>query len=127
MTYGEIEALDPELAADPRAFELALTARQEAIKAAVVSHQWANTVQDLTNPAARLQALADKLNAEAETLENASDEKARAALQKQFSELDARVRLSLVKDAAWCDGLLCAVQRSTNERPQCHDTGPAGA
>jgi hypothetical protein len=43
--------------------------------------------------------LADKLNAEAETLEKASDEKARAILQKQFSELDARVRLSQVRDA----------------------------
>ena len=40
-----------------------------------------------------------KLNAEAETLEKASDEKVRAALQKQFDELDARMRLSQVKDA----------------------------
>src|SRR3546814_17757523 len=40
-----------------------------------------------------------KLNAEAETLEKAADEKARAALQKQFTELDARARLSQVRDA----------------------------
>ena len=99
VTHGEIEALDPQLANDAKAFEPALTARQEAIKAAVLSHQWDGTDQALVNPAARLQALADKLNAEAETLEKASDEKARAALQKQFVELDARVRLSQVKDA----------------------------
>lgn len=99
VTHGEIEALDPQLANDAKAFEQALTARQEAIKAGVLSHQWDGTNQALINPAARLQALADKLNAEAETLEKASDEKARAALQKQFVELDARVRLSQVKDA----------------------------
>jgi ABC-type cobalamin/Fe3+-siderophores transport system ATPase subunit len=99
VTHSEIAALDPQLAVDARTFELALTARQEAIKAAVVSHQWDSTDQALVNPSARLQALADKLNTETETLEKASDEKARAALQKQFSELDARVRLSQVKDA----------------------------
>ncbi len=99
VSHGEIEVLDTQLAADAKAFEPALAARQEAIKAAVISHQWEGTDQALTNPAARLQALADKLNAEAEALEKASDEKARAALQKQFGELDARVRLSQVKDA----------------------------
>lgn len=99
VTHGEIEALDAQLATDAKAFEPLLTARQEAIKAAVLSHQWDSLDQALVNPAERLQALANKLNAEAETLEKASDEKARAALQKQFVELDARVRLSQVKDA----------------------------
>ena len=99
VTLGEIEVLDPQLAADAKAFEPALTVRQEAIKAAVISHQWVGTDQALASPAARLQVLADKLNAEAETLEKASDEKARAALQKQFVELDARVRLNQVKEA----------------------------
>lgn len=99
VTYGEIEIIDPQLAVDARAFEQALPLRQEAIKAAVVSHQWDGTDQALVSPAGRLQALADKLNAEAQTLEKASDEKARAALQKQFDELDARVRMSQVKDA----------------------------
>jgi len=99
VTYGEIAAMDAQLATDTRAFEQALTARQDAIKAAVISHQWDGADQVLPSPAARLQALADKLNAEAETLEKASNEAARAALQKQFSELDARGRLSQVKDA----------------------------
>ncbi len=99
VTHGEIEALDPQVAADTKAFESLLTARQEAIKAAVLSHQWDSLTQSLVDPAARLQTLVDKLNAEAETLEKASDEKARAALQKQFTELDARVRLSQVRDA----------------------------
>ena len=110
VTHGEIEALDPQLAADAKAFEPALAARQEAIKSAVLSHQWDGTDQILLNPAARLQALADKLNVEAEILEKASDEKARAALQKQFSELDARVRLSQVKDA-----VITAVSRLSHQ------------
>lgn len=99
VTYGEIEALDPKLAADVKAFEPLLAARQEAIKAAVLSHQWEGVAQALENPAPRLQALADKLNTAAETLEKASDEKARATLQKQFMELNARVKLREVRDA----------------------------
>lgn len=99
VTYGEIEAIDAQLAIDTKAFEPMLAARQEAIKAAVISHEWGGLDHELTSPALRLQALAEKLNREAETLEKASDEKARAALQKQFGELDARVRLSQIKEA----------------------------
>ncbi|TWR40618.1 AAA family ATPase [Xanthomonas vasicola] len=40
VTHSEIEVLDPQLAADAKAFETLLTARQEAIKAAVLSHKW---------------------------------------------------------------------------------------
>lgn len=57
VTHSEIDLLDPQLAADTKAFEPALTARQEAIKAAVISHQWDGTDQALLNPAGRLQAL----------------------------------------------------------------------
>jgi energy-coupling factor transporter ATP-binding protein EcfA2 len=99
VTFGEIETLDPQLAADAKVFESLLTARQEAIKAAVLSHQWVGIDNPLVSPATRLQALANKLNTDAETLEKASDEKARAALIEQFGELDARVRLNQVKDA----------------------------
>ncbi len=99
VTHSEIEVLDPQLAADAKAFEPMLISRQAAIKAAVLSHNWDGVDQALINPATRLRALADKLNAEAETLEKASDEKARASLERQFAELDARARLSQVKDA----------------------------
>jgi energy-coupling factor transporter ATP-binding protein EcfA2 len=99
VIYKEIEALDSQLEADTRAFELALAARHKAIKEAVESHHWDGLDTALVGPAERLQALANKLNAEAETLEKISDEKARAALQKQFNELEARVKLTQVKDA----------------------------
>ncbi len=110
VTYSEIEAINAQLAQDTRTYELGLTSRQAAIKAAVISHQWDGIDQALASPAIKLQALADKLNAEAESLEKASDEKARAALQKQFSELDARIRLNQVKDA-----VLVAVSRLSHQ------------
>ena len=99
VTYSEIEGFDPQLASDLRTFQQSLMARQESIKAAVISHEWEGTDQALANPASRFEVLAKRLNAEAETLEKASDEKARASVQKQFDEYDARARLNQVKDA----------------------------
>ncbi len=99
VTYGEIESLDRQLAADARAFETLLAVRQETVKAAVISHKWDGVGPAPVNPASRLHTLAKMLNTEAETLEKASNEAARAALQKQFGELDARIRLNEVKDA----------------------------
>jgi hypothetical protein len=64
----------------------------------------------ISSPDLRLKALADKLNAEADTLEKASDEKARAGLQKEYSELDARIKLSHVKD-----GVLTAISRLAHQ------------
>lgn len=99
ITYGEIESLDEKLAIDTREFEKALTARKEAVKASIVSTQWDGTDTEINNPALRLQSLANSLNAEAETLDKMSNEAERAALQKQFNELNARVALSRVKEA----------------------------
>lgn len=99
ILYGEIETIDKQLAIDTREFEKTLLARQEEIKNAVISHEWASEYNVLANPSSRLKELADKLNNEALTLEKASDEKTRLALQKQFDELDARFRLNQVKDA----------------------------
>lgn len=99
VTYVEIEAIDKQLAIDTRAFEVALVARQEAIKTSVISHQWDELTQELANPTHRLQMLAKQLLIEAETLEKASEEKARAILQKQFNDLNGRLQLSQVKGA----------------------------
>ncbi|MDY4317567.1 AAA family ATPase [Pectobacterium actinidiae] len=98
-TQAEVAEIDSPLVADTKTFEAALSARHEAIKAAVVSHDWTGLDQALVSPADRLQVLADKLNAEAEALDRASNEEARAVLQKQLGELDARVKLSQVKEA----------------------------
>lgn len=104
--FSEIEALDKVLAPDTRTFEKALNERQVGIKSAVTSGQWGQISALPVNPAARLQALAGKLNHEAVTLEKLSDEKARAALQTQYNELDARIRLAKVKTA-----VLAAIER----------------
>lgn len=98
-TYSEIETIDSQLAADIRTFEKSLVSYKEIIKAAVISHDWNSSQQDLESPTTRLQALVTDLNNEAETLEKASDEQARAALQKEFNELESRVKLGQVKDA----------------------------
>lgn len=99
VTYCEIEALDKALALDLRIFEKALSARQDAVKAAVIAHHWDDLGLPLVDPTPRLQAWADKLNAEADILEKAADEKARTQLQREFAELDARARLALIKPA----------------------------
>jgi len=99
VTYAEIAAIDPQLEMDIKTFEFELAARQETVKDAIISHEWARLEQPLISPADRLQALTDKFNTEAQALEKASNEEARVALQKQFTELDARVKLNQVQDA----------------------------
>ena len=99
VTHGELAALLAPLAAEARAFEASLKARQEAIKRAFIDNQWTGLPPELENPSARLQALVDQLNADADILEQASDEAAREELHKQFTALDARIRLQGVRDA----------------------------
>ena len=98
-SFDEMQLHDAQLAIDTRAFENALAARHEAIKAAIVAHDWIGIDHPLADPGERLTALLTKLAEEAEVLEKASNEDARVALQKEFAELDARVRLNRVKDS----------------------------
>ncbi|SDS18274.1 AAA domain-containing protein [Halopseudomonas litoralis] len=98
-TQAEIQEIDPNLVADSKVYEAALKSRHEAIKAAIVSHDWGGLDQPLVSPTLRFQLLAEKLNTEVEALEKAADEAARTALQSQLDELDARVKLSQVKNA----------------------------
>ena len=97
--FTEVEALDNVLATDARAFEKALAARHVSIKSAITSGEWGQITALPISPASRLQALADKLSQEAETLEKLTDEKGRAELQAQYNELDARIHLAKVKAA----------------------------
>jgi hypothetical protein len=99
VTYGELAEINTKLAEEIKVFEAALISRGEAIKAAVKSHDWEDIIDVLDTPVEQLQILANILNDEAKALEQASDEKARAELQRSFDEMDARVRLSQVKDA----------------------------
>ena len=97
LTYGEIEALDKSLAEQSRIFENDLIARRDLIKSAITAQTWPDSLNDLINPSVPLHTLASKVRAEADTLEKAADEKARALLQAQFNELDARMKLSQIR------------------------------
>lgn len=99
ITLGEMEVQAAGLAAEVTTFEAVLKSRQAALKQAVIDNAWDEIGEIPPSPVDRLQVLVQALNRSAQALEQASDEKARAALQKQFSDLDARVRLQAVRDA----------------------------
>lgn len=99
ILYKEIEALDEPLPKNIRAFEKELVERHGAIKTACKDRNWDKLKPLPESPSASLQSLASKLNDDAEGLENAADEKKRASLQQEFDELDARLKLSKLKQA----------------------------
>jgi energy-coupling factor transporter ATP-binding protein EcfA2 len=95
----EIEAIDKALVLDVRAFEKAVADRHVGIKSAMKLGEWDKIFALPNSPTTGLQALTDMLNQEAEILEKLTDEKARAALQNQYNELDARIKFAEVKAA----------------------------
>lgn len=99
ITQAEIAEIAPSLVVEIKSFEAALAARHEAIKTAIISNDWTGLNVVLDSPVDKLKELANKLNTEAEALEKASNEEARAVLLKQLGELDARLKLSQVKEA----------------------------
>lgn len=99
VLFKEIEGLNAALAKTTRDFEKALLERQKTIKQACADRAWDKVVAEPASPTTQLQALALNLTKEAEVLEKAADEKARAALQSEFNELDARLKLGKLKAA----------------------------
>lgn len=97
VLFTEIEGLDPALSKTTRDFETAVAARHKAILNACADRAWDKVVAEPHSPAAQLQALASNLTKQAEDLEKAADEKARASLQNEFNELDARLKLGKIK------------------------------
>ncbi|MBC7601143.1 MAG: AAA family ATPase [Ramlibacter sp.] len=109
VTYGEIEGAETGLGDAVGSFEKMLLGRQQAVKTAIEKNIWSDILH-VAGPAARLKALAEKLAAQAQTLDKASDEKTREALTKEQAELGARIRLAEVKSA-----VLTAVHRLTHQ------------
>lgn len=97
VLFKEIEGIDAALAKATREFEKALLERHKTIKQACADRAWDKVVVEPASPTAQLQVLASNLIKEAEELEKASDEKARAALQSELNELDARLKLGKLK------------------------------
>jgi len=94
----ELAALDTALANACERLKKDIPSRREAIKAACSGKRdWGDLGVELSDPTPELNNLAKKLVDEAAALEKASDEKARAILETEFSELDARKQLGLVK------------------------------
>ncbi|MGD0819379.1 MAG: AAA family ATPase [Desulfomonilia bacterium] len=96
-TFVEIATYDKTLAQGIRAFETAMGDRYAKMKAAFISHEWGDVAAIPASPADKLKALSVKLNKEVETLEKAADKDTRSALQTQFNEFDARIKLSKMK------------------------------
>jgi energy-coupling factor transporter ATP-binding protein EcfA2 len=97
-TFTELESIDPVLAADLRVFEAAVIDRQREIIAAVASVDWRAVTAEIPSPAPRLNQIVTGLKLQIEALIKASDESSRASLQRQFEELDARIRLKTFKE-----------------------------
>jgi hypothetical protein len=97
LTYGEIETLDKSLADRSRMFETEMNARRDLMTTAFDAESWPEAPPDLANPSADLHTLALQVSAEAEIFEKAADVKARAHLQAEFNELDARMKLKQVR------------------------------
>lgn len=96
---AEIEAVDRALAARVRAFEANLCERQAAIKAACDSGAWDQVPAEPASPEAQLQTVSDRLAREAVSLEQACEESARAAMERELDELHARLELAKVEAA----------------------------
>ncbi|UKE50897.1 AAA family ATPase [Xanthomonas translucens] len=95
----ELRAENEQLADDLALTEKTLIDRQASIKEAATSDNWGGLITLGVSPVERLLALAEQLNASAKALDDASDENARAALQQELNELNARVQLGPVKSS----------------------------
>ncbi len=95
----ELRAENEQLASDVEAYEEALIARQKSVKDAATADDWSVVINAGGSPKAALSLLAEQLHSAAKALDDASDEKARNALQSEFNELKARMQLAVVKDS----------------------------
>lgn len=96
----ELNEIDPNLAGDCTSLQDSLLARQKAALQASASKLAWEDMQDLpADPQPKLATVVEGLLAQAKTLDESADEKARAAMILERLELDARRRLAEVKAA----------------------------
>ncbi len=98
ILFNEITDLNKDVAVATREFEGALLKRQKAMVSACANRDWDSVPALPDSPVKQLEALSAALDQEADDLEKAADEAARAALQKEFDELDARQAISKLKE-----------------------------
>lgn len=96
----DLDGAEGEMSKACEALQEAITTRHAAVKTACGDEsKWGQTGEEPSVAALGIQGLIDNLSADAETLEKASDPETRAALERDFSELNARVQLQAVKAA----------------------------
>lgn len=97
---AELTEIDPALASACTTLQENFGARQKAVLSAASNKQSWNEVPQLSpSPLPRLAAVIAELAAQAKVLEASADEKAKAAMQVEWTELHARDRLKQVKTA----------------------------
>lgn len=98
---AELEAADATLLAKCRSLQKSLTERQAAaLKACGADGDWGLVADIMESPHSQLIELAGKHSGEAKALDDSIDEKAKVAMVAEHAELDARIRLSELKEAA---------------------------
>lgn len=96
----ELEGLDPVLAAACVAYETALSARQAAVRLAAGGKlAWDDIAALPDDVRPTLGKIIEALQAQAKALIASADEKARAVLETEKTQLDARHKLAAVKEA----------------------------
>jgi hypothetical protein len=95
----EIEEKRPGLGSATRDSEVRLDLRHKSISQALESNRWNELTPEPQNPFTQLRDLSLSLLQEASDLETVADQTARTAMENEFKELDARLRLSKVKGA----------------------------
>lgn len=97
---AELTILDTTLVEKCEDFQSSINNRRTAIKDACGENgDWNNIGAEPENPTNSLTALANKLEAAAAAMEAAADENARATLEAEFKELDARKQFAIIKNS----------------------------
>lgn len=122
---GELEELSPNIAEACVAMQSSLTQRQAAIRQAAGNKApWEDIPTLPFAPRAALDEAKSKLMANAKTLEESADEKARAAMTQELAELQARQRLSELKALVFeAIDKMALAEKLTKCRDACATTG----
>ena len=96
----ELKGIEELLASQCSALQTSLTARQkQALESSAGKLPWEQIQAMPDDPGPKLEEHSNSLTEQAKALEATADEKAKAAMAQEKQELDARKRLSEIKDA----------------------------
>ncbi len=99
VTIKEISDINIKLAENIVAFQETLNTRQQLIKEGIEKNIWGGLEAKISTPNDDIQTLIEKLTQDVDTLKKAANDKARQLLLNEFKELEARIKLSQVKES----------------------------